>query len=213
MITPNQHRIESLHVSNPLIYQHTFALLDQLSTFSRLKALVLHHIEPNSLEKIQPQLPHFPNHSSLSISSIAHGTTMNTVYLLIFRLPLFKYYKISSKEQLHNSAFPFATDEYSPIEHLMINSEIQEDQIDRFLSYVLQLRRLSFRSIVQSDRSITNSPIPTFKHLTNLSLTLLAIELYQTLSIFVNHCPNVEILRLSIVDPGDPGCMDDNRSN
>ena len=65
-----------------------------------------------------------------------------------------------------------ATNEFSSMEHLVINNKVSLNQLDSILSYVPQLRRLSFGLLNGWRNSRTHrNPIP-LNYLTHVSLKL-----------------------------------------
>jgi hypothetical protein len=86
-----------------------------------------------------------------------------------------KYCKIRLTEICQSSILPFATNEYSSIEQLVIKNTVYFYDIDRLLSYVPQLRQLSLGYLYVPYTPVTNKwtqPIPlnylTHLHVINL---------------------------------------------
>lgn len=73
--------------------------------------------------------------------------SLNTFYRSIFRVPSLKYCKLSFQAQAQTTSILIATNESSPIENLVINSNSNIDDLGPVLSYVPQLRRLSWHTI------------------------------------------------------------------
>ena len=60
IIIPNTHRINSLRLSNPFIYDLVFSPIHKISKFTRLETLILNNIESNYLENLLHQLTSLP---------------------------------------------------------------------------------------------------------------------------------------------------------
>ena len=128
VILSNKDRIRSLHISNLFIYDHIASPI----------GIFFDKIESKYLNNLLRKLISLPHLSSLSIISV------NKVYHQIFRLPALKYCKLSTEMYWNNNdPLSVAIDEYSPIEHLIINTNELLYELDNLLSYVSQLRRLS----------------------------------------------------------------------
>ncbi|CAF3643583.1 unnamed protein product [Rotaria sordida] len=154
IIIRNRHRINLLRLSNLFIYDHSaFLLFHKILKFRRLETLILDNIESYCLENLLYQLTSSPFLSSLIITSVIDNViNKNTIYRQIFRLPALKYCKLSLKGSVHPDPLPVATNEYSPVEHLIINNTVRCEQLNSLISYVPQLRRLSFYSLHKSYR-------------------------------------------------------------
>ncbi|UJR13138.1 hypothetical protein I4U23_000162 [Adineta vaga] len=128
IIIPNTQRIDTLRIENCFIFDDQIvALLHKTS----LRTLILENIRSTCLHNVLHQLITFPFLSSLSITTLDIIKNKNPFYQQIFR------------ESYFTGMLPMATNEYSPIEYLIINHEIYCDQLDAFFSYVPHLRHLS----------------------------------------------------------------------
>ncbi|CAF1322293.1 unnamed protein product [Rotaria sp. Silwood1] len=94
------------------------------------------------MENLLHSFTSLPNLSSLAIP-IAQGSNTNTIYNLIFQLPVLKYCKMTFEENISFESLPRSTKLSNSIEHLVINGACHYAIIDALLSYVPQLRRLS----------------------------------------------------------------------
>ncbi|CAM4828814.1 unnamed protein product [Rotaria magnacalcarata] len=100
---------------------------------------------------------------------------------------MLKYCKISFNNYLlTESPLNISIDEYSPIEHLIINNEFDIDKLAVLLSYIPQLRRLSFGNLFQcSNEQIISCPIK-LNHLIYASLNMNNIN-FDQFEILIKH--------------------------
>ncbi|CAF4634689.1 unnamed protein product [Rotaria sp. Silwood2] len=115
-ILPNMHRITSLRVSNPMIYDLNISPTHMISKFVQLKRLFLDQIESIYMEKILRQLISLPFLTSLTIFTVDCIKNINALYLQIFNLPALKYCQLSLKEDLTRELLPIASNQHSSIE-------------------------------------------------------------------------------------------------
>ncbi|CAF1333805.1 unnamed protein product [Rotaria sordida] len=108
LILPNKHRIRSLDLSDPFIIDFFSLSTEHISKYFQLQTLILDKMESGYLENLLTSLTSFPNLSSLIIS-IGLGSTTNTLWNLIFQLPVLKYCKISSEENTYLGFLPMST--------------------------------------------------------------------------------------------------------
>jgi hypothetical protein len=140
----NQHRIYLLRLSNLFMYDdRAFSLFRITSNFCRLETVIFDNIESDYLDHFLHQLTSLSSLSSLTITTADNVEDKIHIYREIFRLPALKYCKLSLGERIGSNLLSFATNEYSPIEHFIIENGIHIDQLDSLLSYVPRLRRLS----------------------------------------------------------------------
>jgi hypothetical protein len=106
------------------------------------------------------------------------------------------------KECSGSGLLPLATNEYSPIEHLVINNPETLNQLDVLLSYVPRLRRLSLHPVDKYWMTRTNiySSSRVLKHLTDVYLDLSDIKFDQFEQFIRNIFPaTVQVLSISII--------------
>ncbi|CAF3925772.1 unnamed protein product [Rotaria sordida] len=108
LILPNKHRIRSLDLSDPFIIDFFSLSTEDISKYFQLQTLILEKMESGYLENLLTSLTSLPNLSSLIIS-IGLGSTTNTLWNLIFQLPVLKYCKISSEENIYLGFLPMST--------------------------------------------------------------------------------------------------------
>jgi hypothetical protein len=139
-----------------------------------------------------------PNLYSLLINHVHAIENDTQIYRRIFRLPVLKYCKVSFRPSYDlDNLLPIADKESSPIEHLIITTSVQFDEIDNLLSYVPQLRSLSINCLdgVYSKRTEL-SPI-MLNHLTDVSLLECHYIYFNQFETLVKNLFNqVQVLRL-----------------
>ncbi|CAF1238863.1 unnamed protein product [Rotaria sordida] len=81
--------------------------------------------------------------TSFIIISIDNIKNQNDIYYKIFRLPTLKYCQLLIETLRYLRPLSIAKNEFSFIEHLVINNKISINQLNSLLSFVPQLRRLS----------------------------------------------------------------------
>ncbi|CAF3154433.1 unnamed protein product [Rotaria sp. Silwood2] len=197
IIGPNKHRIKSLHLSNPFTVDLIFSPVRIVLKLIRLETLILDNIQSKYLPNILNRLVSLPNLHSLIIISIKSVRNLNNVYRQIFRLPALKYCKISLKECVESESLTIATDEISPIEHLVITNTIYLDELLTLLSYVPQLRRLSIHCLDGSRKKQTISWSTKLNNLTNISLNIKNITSDQLESMFRSIFHHLQVLHIS----------------
>ncbi|CAF1471323.1 unnamed protein product [Rotaria sp. Silwood1] len=201
IIIPYQHRIISLSIVNFLSFDLDISPHRILSTFTRLKTLILVKINSEYLENILEDIASLPNLSSLTIIPIDYVKNANDLLLQIFRLSVLKYCKISFKNEHTNfDLLPFATNEYSsPTEQFVIKHQIDVNNLDRLLSYVPQLRRLSLDRLGGYYKNRLNHPI-ALNYLTHLFLKLIHFTFNDFELLIKNLFCTIQVLHLYIED-------------
>jgi len=144
------------------------------------------------------------------------------LYHQIFRLPALKFCQLFcerrvsydssrwSRESLPISreSLPIATNQYSPIEYLVIKHRLEYNEVNALLSYVPGLRRLSLD--YSSGTEIVSSST-VLNHLTHAYLNIGDFTFHQVESIMRNLFNSVQVLYISIFARNDGACLDANR--
>jgi hypothetical protein len=196
------HQINTLQLTNLCSVNIASSLLPIMSNFTRLKVLTINHIESEYIEILLNSLLCLPDLSSLTIKSVDDVENPNNLYRQIFRLPSLKYCQVLFEKNWIPVPLPFATNEFSSIEHFVINNHFSYNQFDSFLSYIPQIRRLSFRSVEGFyDTRIRLIPV-ALKSLTHLSIRLYSIVFNQFESLIKDFFQQVQVLSVSVYYKG-----------
>lgn len=139
----------SIRLINLFVYDHDFSPLRIITVLSHLEKLIIHNIKSDYLEKLLYYLRFLPKFHSLDIEPIDQIRNPIDIYSQIFLLSKLKYCKISFNIKSDARLLPLSVKKYSPIEHLIIKNSIRFDQLERLLSYVPQLYRLTCLDICQ----------------------------------------------------------------
>ena len=192
MITVNQHRITSLHLSDVFIIERFFSPAQTICQLMRLETLNLDHIESNHLEKILEYAVSLPKLCSLTIHPINYVENSHEIFSQIFRLSHLKFCKITGHRMSDCRMSLNTNDEFSPIECLVIDNSLEFDYFDYFLSYVPQLRYFSLATLdgVYSERTELN-PI-RLNYLRYLSIDLHQVYFNQFEHLIKNTFHHVE---------------------
>jgi hypothetical protein len=191
IIISYQHRINSIYITNPFMFDLPY------SRFPRLETLILENIPSENLENILQQLTYLSHLSSLSIIHIDNVQNRTNLYHQIFRLPALKYCKISLTEHLRFTPLPISGNQSSSITHLIIDNDCSMDHLNNFLSYLPKLRRLTCNHLSGStDQQINIQPV-VLKNLTHVSLKTENIDLDQ-IELFISKlCPQIQVFHFS----------------
>ncbi|CAF0833251.1 unnamed protein product [Adineta steineri] len=211
IILPNKHRIHSLHLSNPCLYDDISSPIHILSQFLHLKTLSLNNIESKHLEYLLPTLVSLPRLSSLSITSIDIIVNRTAIYSQIIRLPALKYCSLSLKGSHYSELALPILDKYSPIEHLIIKHDISTNELYTLLSYIPQLRRLYVCYILNSWTTYMKPSPFVLPYLTHVSLDLSSIsfDVFEEMIIDIFHL--VHVLHIFIRNNNDQMYINANR--
>ncbi len=91
-----------------------------------------------------------------------------------------------------------ATNEFSSIEHLVINNEISLNEFDRLLLYVPQLRRLSFGYLAGFRNSLIDRSSTILNYLTDVSLELYTANFTDFEQLVKDYFRQVQTLRITV---------------
>ncbi|CAF3989158.1 unnamed protein product [Rotaria sordida] len=195
ILMPNVHRIISLQFSHHLIIDDFFTSFCLDSSFIRLEILILQNIKSDNLIPILTTLALLPRLYSLTITSIEKIQSSNDVFCLIIRLPVLKYCKLSFELWNQYINLSLNNNEYSSIEHLIINTKYNLDQLNNFLIYTPNLHCLSCEISTLNSKQITMSIISM--NLINLYLKLedTSFDEFEWFIIYFSH--QLKLLHLS----------------
>ncbi|CAF4030746.1 unnamed protein product [Rotaria sordida] len=157
MIIPYQHRIQSFYLSNLFIVDLFLSSFSLIPKLIQLQTLIIDKIQSKYLNNFLNDLFFLPHLSSL--------------VLILFHLSSIKYCKLSIHASHPPEQLPIATNEVSPIVHLVIKDTINLNELFAFLSYVPQLHRLSIDRLSTCNMQMNVCSI-VLNHLTHVSLNL-----------------------------------------
>ena len=198
IIEPNRHRIASLRLPDVFTVNLIFSPSRYIKEFIRLEALILENIDANFFKDIL--FDHLTSLLTLrSLVLVFNGPISNKTafYRGILRLPALKYCKLSFEVISQSNFLCRATNESSPIEHLIIENDANLDELYSVLSYLPQLRRLSWQKLSALDYKQTIVERMELKHLTHLTLELRHANFNQFETMIIDHFPHLEVLHLS----------------
>ena len=199
IIRPYRHRIASLRLPDIFTVYLVFSSARNIKEFIHLESLILENIELTYFEDF---LLYYLT-SSLTLRSLTAViddpiSDRNTFYRAIFRLPALEYCKLSFQAIRRANSITRAINESSSIEHLVIENDGDSDELYSVLSYLPQLRRLSWHNFSNSHN---NQPITghvELKHLTHLNLELRVTGFDQFEAMIIGLFPCLKVLHLSI---------------
>jgi hypothetical protein len=198
IIIPYTSRIQSLRLSSPFAVDMGLLLSPLMTKLIRLETLIINDIKAVHLVKLVNQLFFLPVLSSLFIKSIGSIRDQNDIYQKIFRLTALKYCKLFIETEQPLEPLSITTNEFSSIKHLVINSKVSINELDSLLSYVPQLRRLSFDYFdgYISSRICTNAI--QLNYLTDVSLKSHSMSFNDFELLVIDLFRQVQILRIEI---------------
>jgi hypothetical protein len=211
IIQINTHRINSLRLSNVFIDDLNSTPFLKISNFVRIERFVIDNIESKYLQNVLSELVFLPVLSSMSITCIGDVRNTSAIYYKIFRLSALKYCKLSLEEEHHDEPLLIATNQYSPIEHLVIECYRYLPNLSSLLSYVPQIRRLSLNTVYMSWMRPTQLSAVVLNHLMHVSFRLHHIDFDQFEQLIGDRFLTIEVLRISIRYSSDPTYLIANR--
>ncbi|CAF3217762.1 unnamed protein product [Rotaria sp. Silwood2] len=212
IIRTNAYRINSLRLSNLFIYGLASSPIQILSKFLQLERLILHNIQSEYLEESLLRLMSLPFLSSLTVTSLDNIKNKNVIYHQILRLPALKYCKFSLEGYSNDDIpLPSTTNDYNPIEHLIINDEMYLDQLNCLASYAPQLRRFSTQLRPEYWIQQTKISPLTLNHLTHVFLKMNNVSFNQFEQMVVDLFATIQFLRISVTNSADMEYMNNKR--
>ena len=162
---------------------------------TRLGKLNLNNIHWNDLENILNYLTY------LTINCINKIRCLNSFYRQLIGLSSLKYCNITIEEYENRRApLTIATNEFSPIEHLIINKDSHLDEIYALLSYFPKLRRLTLHDFTKSISKSNRLHSIALNYLIYLDLNVYYINFNQFQSMIQSLFPKLEVLHLTVHD-------------
>lgn len=196
IIKPCAYRIELFRLSNPLI-DPCLLLQPIMKNLTQITTLILNDIESIYIEQILNNLSHLPVLSSLIITSIDTPKNNKNIYNKIFRLPMLKYCQILIQLLQCPKSLPVDKNEFSTIEHFIINHDISIDQLCILLSFVPQLRHLSIGRLNEPKVKQLQRSSMSLHYLTNVSLKLHDVHFDSLETLIINYFHQIQVLTVS----------------
>ncbi|CAF0808945.1 unnamed protein product, partial [Adineta ricciae] len=197
MIMSNKHRIASMSISNPFIVDLVFSPVRTVSHYNRLEMLVFNQIKSKYLINILHYLSYLPDLKSLTIIPADELSNRNEVLVKILSLPGLKYCKMSLKERSGINPLTIPSTITSPLEHLVIDHDMNFRQLKSLLSYVPQLRHLTCYSVVSSYSSSSETFTDLLCNLTHVSLQMTDILFNSFEPMIRDLFHHLQVLRIS----------------
>jgi hypothetical protein len=199
IIIPNQTRIISLQIPNPLSIKLFLSSFSLHTAFNRLESLNFGTMNSDQIISLLTQLQSLPHLFSLSINIKKPENDINEIYQLIVTLPVLKYCKISSesdKSIFSESVLPRDKEQPgSSIEYLILNGHCRFDQLGAVLSYTPRLTHLSCHSYLNGSYQIID-PVTTIK-LRKLNIELRTVP-FNLFKLFIGTISSrLEVLYIS----------------
>ncbi|UJR32673.1 hypothetical protein I4U23_020134 [Adineta vaga] len=198
MIMSNKHRIASMYLSNPFVVDIIFSPVRIVSDFNRLERLVFDRIKSKYLPNILHYLASLPNLTSLTIIPIEIVSNQNDLIENILRLPALKYCRISLKQRFASTPLTISSNITSPLEHLVIDYEFNLKQLNTFLSYVPQLRRLTCSSLFGTNILSAETSPTVLKNLTHISFDTIGTTFNHFEELIRNLTHQLQVLCISL---------------
>jgi hypothetical protein len=129
-------------------------------------------------------------------------TSKQTIYVgknLLYEkenLPILKYCNVSLSSGYSFDLIPATTNEFSPIEVLIIREYCTVHELETILSYVPQLRHLFVLCLAES--ALAYPCLSTINHLTHLSLNVVRMRFNRFESMIQNPSNQIQVLYFSI---------------
>lgn len=185
ILIPNIHRIKSLQFFHHILIDQFFSSFSLGASLTRLNTLSLYNTKCDNLCSILTIITVLPSLHSLTITSIEKVQVPRSIYSSIVRLPVLKYCKLSIGLWSRHIHLPLDEDEFSPIEHFIIDSKFNLDQLNDLLSHMPYLKRLSCEISISDSTQMNMSIV-------SVNLTSLSIKLEDTsfdeFEWFISYC-------------------------
>ncbi|CAF4206710.1 unnamed protein product, partial [Rotaria sordida] len=197
LLLNNKHQILSFHITLPLENDDFLSSFSIDSSFDHLESLIIIDISENVLLSLLANLYSLPRLFSLTIDTQHRINDLSDVYRLIFTLPKLKYIKCSSEIYVTCDLLPMTTNEqFSNIKYFIIEHPFAFNELCTFISYLPQLRHLTFSGLIDEDININVIKSITLSNLTRLYIKIDEIPA-DKLEIFINKL-NAKLKILSL---------------
>ncbi|CAF1430766.1 unnamed protein product [Adineta ricciae] len=177
------------------------SIANNFSMHNQTKTLILDNIDAKYIENILRDIASLSSLSSLVIITCDSVKDVNHDLLQIFRLRALKYCKLSLHSSFHHTSedLPMATGDFSRIEQLVIKHNISFNEMQRLLSYVPQLRRLSLHNLSASGTKEWERPVSLI-NLTHLYAQLSCVKFHDFELLIKALFRSIKVLYVSYVN-------------
>jgi hypothetical protein len=178
-------QIFSMKIKLPFTKNPFFFLFFLDSSLNRLESLSVVEIGNDILLSLLISLVRLPRLFSLTIATWGCNENIKQVYPLIMALPTLKYYQFWFPGDKYSISLPIATNQqFSSIEHLVIEHSCTFNELSAIISYTPQLHRLSSKNALISNPNIGIISPTALSNLTHLSIGLKGVT-FDEFEIFI----------------------------
>ncbi len=167
---------------------------------NRLEKLVLNNIESKYLEELLHYFISLTCLSSITINCKYDIQEKNNYYSQLIQFPALKYCNVSLEGYIESVFLPIATNQFSPIEYLVINGFFSPEDINALLSYLPQLRRLSVHHLCKLNNRSFELYSTRLNYLTHVDLSIMDIIFDEFELMVKNLFYKLEVLHISTND-------------
>jgi hypothetical protein len=178
-------QIFSMKIKLPFTKNPFFFLFFLDSSLNRLESLSVVEIGNDILLSLLISLVRLPRLFSLTIATWGCNENIKQVYPLIMALPTLKYYQFWFPGDKYSISLPIATNQqFSSIEHLVIEHSCTFNELSAIISYTPQLHRLSSKNALISNPNIGIISPTALSNLTHLSIGIKGVT-FDEFEIFI----------------------------
>ena len=207
-----QHRIHSIHSTNPFLFDLSPSPFRYLFQFYQLQTLLLEQFDSKHLKTLLSQLALLPRLMCLTVKPLNAIAQQDHVYRQIFRLPALIYCQVfSSSEPGIRQSLSIHRSQYTRIEHLIMSHPCSLGDLLLILTYVPQLRRLSCQITQQPIISQQHFPSIVLSQWTHLSFKFITAPFTELEMFFTKISHEIQVFRLSLDLDFDIGYADAQR--
>jgi hypothetical protein len=197
-----KHKILSFDFSLPTRHNHFFSSFIIDSSFDHLESLTLIRLDPTIHSSLISNLTSLPRLFSLTINAWYSYKDLNDVYQLFFTLPKLKYAKCSAENDGVPTSLSIATDQqFSSIEHLVIDHSCTFKDLFGILSYTPQLVYLKFQHTRENDSTISMISSITLSNLTSIIMDTHYMTFDELECLISNLDCELKVLRVITLSP------------
>lgn len=193
----NKHQIFSFRLSLSRYMKPFLSSFTSNSSFNRLQSIVVEDIDSKIIIPFLMSLACLPRLFSFTIYRQNDFGELNNIYQSIFALPMLKYSKVSTYEDATSMILPMiANEQFSPLEHLVIDHSCTLNALACMMSYVPQLRRLYF---TDSGYKYSNDLPFILSNLTHLTLKIYEMKFVKLEKLIKNMNSKLTFLHVDIM--------------